>query len=96
MPIFLKDPQGILDYTVDWDDGYLTTGEVISSGSSNSQWFLSSTGITSASENQTTTTATINLSGGTHGVMYKATNRIRTSANRTDERTIFVKVWEPR
>ncbi len=96
MAIFLKDPQAVLDYTIDWNDGYLTTGETISTGTTNSVWAVSSSGITIDSEGQTTTTTTLTLSGGTHGVMYKATNRVKTSGGRTDDRTVYVKIWEPR
>ena len=83
---FIKDPGSILDYTIDWDQGWLAGGETIST----SVWKISPTGLTQDSEAETTTTATITVSGGTHAVSYYVTNVITTSAARTGERTIRI------
>lgn len=101
---FQKDPNAILDYTVDWS-AWLASGETIST----STW-TASTGITIATTpapSNTGTTATVWLSGGTvnggeelgvsGGISqraYRVTNRITTSAGRTDDRSIFVAVVE--
>ncbi len=90
--IFVKDPQGVLDYTNNWNDGYLETGETIST----SVWAITPNGLTQDSESETTTTATITVSGGTHGVLYSCSNRITTSGGRTDDRVLLVRVWERR
>lgn len=84
----VKDPDAVLDYQVDWSS-WLATGETISS----SDWVVQ-TGITETSASNTTTTATIWLSGGTAGVTYTVTNRIVTTANRTNDRSLYITVRE--
>ena len=92
MPGFIKDPDAILDFTVDWSDK-LATGEEISSSS----WVVP-TGITEGSgafaSTNTTTTATIWLSGGTLGETYNVVNRIVTDSApaRTLDQTLEIKV----
>lgn len=87
MTNYLKDPDERLDYTVSWSD-YLAVGETISSSS----WTVPS-GITQyQSATNTNTTATIWLSGGTHGEEYLVTNQITTSAGRIAERSLNIVV----
>ncbi len=87
-PTFVKDPDAVLDYTVNWSD-WLATGETISTSA-----FTVDSGITKDSESNTTTTGTVWLSGGTAGTRYEVTHRITTSDSRTDDRTFFVQVAE--
>lgn len=82
---FKKDPQEILDYTVDWSL-WLNT-DTISSAS----WTVEP-GITSVLETKTTTAVTIWLSGGTLGTSYTAASRIITVGGRTAERTIVIHI----
>jgi len=82
-----KDPNAVLDYEIDWGTNYLEVGETIST----STWIADS-GITVDSNTKTSTTATVWLSGGTAGTAYNVTNRIVTSASRTDDRTIKISV----
>lgn len=84
---FTKDPQEVLDYTVDWGANILATGETIST----STWTVPS-GITKDSDSKTSTTAVIWLSGGTADTDYDLTNKIVTSGSRTFERTITIGV----
>jgi len=82
---FRKDPDAVLDYLWDWTS-WLQTGETITTST-----FIVPTGITKNSDTNTATTCTIWLSGGTIGATYKITNRIVTSAGRTNDRsTMFV------
>jgi hypothetical protein len=90
--MFVKDPQAILDYTVDWTDWL--KGDTISTSS----WTVSP-GITvgdgtngAAAPSKTDTKTTIWFISGTLGVDYLATNRIVTVAGRTEDRTITVTV----
>jgi len=91
--VFTKDPNAVLDYVIDWsgdtDDGgpWLATGETITS----TTWTVA-TGITKDSDTKTTTTATAWLSSGTAGTDYIVSCKISTSANRTDERSLLIKV----
>jgi len=83
--IFVKDPQAILDYSVDWTD-WLETDTI-----SGVAWTVP-TGITQTAVSNTTKIATIWLSGGTAGVSYDITCRITTNGGRTDERSISIMV----
>ena len=83
---FYKDPDAILDYVIDWSD-WLTGTETIST----STWIVPS-GITEESSSNTTTTATIWLSSGTVPLGYKVVNRIVSSDNREDDRSIFIRI----
>jgi hypothetical protein len=84
---FTKDPSATLDYSIDWskwlaDDTILT-----------SEWTVP-TGLTQMAASNTTTKATVWLSGGTAGQIYTVTNRISTAGGRTDERSIIIRVAE--
>lgn len=85
-PIRLKDPNATLDYGFDWSE-WLATGDTISS----SDWTVPA-GLTEVSASNTTTTATVFLSGGTAGSSYDVVNRITTANGRTDDRTITIRV----
>ena len=84
---FIKDPDAVLDYVVDWstwlgDDAIAT-----------STWTVPA-GITKDSSSNTTTTATVWLSGGTTGAEYTLINRIVTAGGRTDDRSIAIMVMQ--
>ena len=84
---FQKDPDAILDYTVDWSR-WLGTDTILAS-----QWTVP-TDLTEVSAAHTPTSATVWLSGGTVGQSYPVTNRITTTSGRTDDRTITIRVEE--
>jgi hypothetical protein len=99
-----KDPNAVLDYLRDWgpevgatndgsstDDGWLQ-GDTISS----SAWSFTGpdTLLVIAGDTNTTTAATVWLSGGTAGRSYTVTNRIVTAGGRTEDRSINVEVYE--
>jgi hypothetical protein len=89
-PSFDKDPHEVLDYQIDWSewlDG--DTPDTIDT----STWHVPD-GITMDTDANTTTTATIWLSGGTAGEVYTVTNHITTAGGRTGERSINIKVKE--
>ena len=88
---FIKDPDAVLDYTVDWTE-YLN-GTSPEDTISTSSWSADG-GITVDSSDNNTKTATVWLSGGTAGRKYSITNQIVTSGGRTDERTITVNVFQ--
>jgi hypothetical protein len=78
---YLKDPDERLDYTEDWSD-YLVSAETISSVA-----YTVPSGLTNYNTSNTATTATIWLSGGTHGEEYLVGIKITTSAGRIAERS---------
>ena len=84
---FLKDPDAVLDYQIDWSD-WLDSDTI-----STSAWTVP-TGLTEDSDSNTTTTATVWLSGGTAGTSYSVINHIVTAAGREDDRTITIKCRE--
>jgi hypothetical protein len=90
-----KDPDAVLDYTIDWNASaasggpWLVTGDTIKT----SVWVVPA-GITKVSDTKSTTVTTVWLSGGTAGETYDIVNRITTDGGRTDDRTIRIIVEE--
>ncbi len=87
-----KDPQAVLDYTIDWlTEGWLVSGDTLSQ----SLWSADS-GITidSTSIDVPNGKTTVWLSGGTVGTTYKVTNSITTTGGRKDDRTLEIVVQE--
>jgi len=82
----LKDPSAVLDYGFDWT-GWLATGETITDYT-----ITVDTGITADSSTEDAGKVTVWLSGGTAGINYKVACLITTTAGRTDERTMWIKV----
>ena len=84
---FTKDPDAVLDYSVDWSL-WLAGDEIFTS-----EWLLEEGAlIEKATDSNTTTKATVWLRGGQAGTTYLVTNRIVTVGGRTADRTISVKV----
>ena len=97
---FLKDPDDVETYYIIWcspdntNDGSATdTGRLQSETISSDTWTVA-TGITKDSDSESNGIVTAWLSGGTAEETYKVECKITTSASRTDERTILVKVME--
>lgn len=83
---FLKDPQERLDYVENWTDWL--NGDTIAS----SAWTVPSGISQYGSATNTTTSATIWLTGGTHGQEYLVTNTITTTGGRIGERSLKILV----
>ena len=83
----LKDPSAVLDYVFDWREEWLAAAETITDHT-----ITADTGITVDSSTEDDGKVTVWLSGGTAGINYKVACKITTSAGRTDERTIWIKV----
>jgi len=81
----IKDPQATLDYPCSWAP-WLGTDTI-----SSVTWTVPA-GITQTAATNTTTSATIWLSGGTVGTRYTIVCRITTAAGRIDERSLIVRV----
>jgi len=88
----LKDPSAVLDYVFDWTE-WLATGETIAETITD-HTITADTGITVDSSAESDGKVTVWLSGGTAGINYKVACLITTTAGRTDERTIWIKVVE--
>lgn len=83
-----KDPDAVLDYSMDWS-AWLITGDSVSA----SDW-IAETGITIDSETVNGDITTVWLSGGTEQQTYTVTNRITTDDGRIDDRSVEVYVTE--
>lgn len=82
MSAYVKDPEAVLDYSIDWS-AWLA-GDTISTLTVTAI----TAGITVDSSSHTATTATAWISGGTVGSNYDIRFRVVTVAGRTDDRTI--------
>lgn len=86
MDTYIKDPQAVLDYKIDWSE-WLDTDAI-----SDSSWSTADTGITIDSDEFNTTETVVWLSSGTVGTTYTLTNHITTTGGRQDDRSIKIKV----
>lgn len=84
---FPKDPNAVLDYSVDWSRWL--DGDSIAS----SAWTVP-IGLAKVTETNTDTKATVWLSGGSAGQSYPVTNRVTTTGGRTEDRTFTIRVEE--
>lgn len=87
--MFTKDPDAYLDYQVDWTrwlEGIEDTIQAVT-------WLVPN-GLVKESESNTTTTATVWLSGGEAGQSYDVVCRITTANGRIDDRTLNIIVKE--
>ena len=99
MSKFIKDPNAVLDFKFDFaaltngsgTSNWLAAGETI-----NTVTVTADTGLTvdSSAITDTSTSVTVWLSGGTANTDYDVLCRIVTSAGRTDDRTMVIKVRE--
>ena len=83
-----KDPAAVLDWAFDWSD-WLGVAETITAST-----VTVDAGLTKDSATNTTTKATVWLSGGVVGTTYKVVNNVVTNQGRTDERTIAIRVTD--
>lgn len=84
---FTKDPNAVLDYTIDWTR-WLAGDQIAAS-----EWLVP-TGLTKVADSKTASSATVWLSGGTAGQSYPVTNRITTAGGRTEDRSFTIRVEE--
>ena len=84
-----KSASDVHDFTQNW------LAELVADTISTSTWTLD-TGITKDSDTNTTTTATIWVSGGTTGKTYKIINTITTASGRTHLKEWFLRIQDQR
>lgn len=90
MTLLLKDPQAVLDYSIDWGAEYLD-GDLLQA----SAWTVSPAeggGVTVAGEDFSATVSTIKAAGGTAGRLYRLTNEVTLASGRNDSRSIVLRV----
>jgi hypothetical protein len=90
MTLLLKDPGSSLDYSVDWGAEYLS-GDALASSS----WSVSPVedgGVAIVGSQSDLLIATVRVSGGTAGRLYRLTNHVTTASGREDSRSIMLRV----
>lgn len=90
MTFLLKDPEAVLDYSVDWGSEYLL-GDLISQ----SLWSVDpdeAGGVTIVGSDFDATTSTVTAGGGLPGRLYRLVNDIELQSGRFDRRSIVVRV----
>lgn len=83
---FVKDPDAIKDFSVDWGTNWLGSDVIATS-----TWIVP-IGIIEESNSFDDDVATIWLSSGTSGQSYELVNRITTLGGRHDDRSILILV----
>jgi hypothetical protein len=84
-----KDPEAVIDVAFDWATNWLAAAETISTYT-----VTVPAGLTLASHTSAAGVVTAWISGGTAETTYRVECKIVTSAGRTDERSIEVRVTE--
>jgi hypothetical protein len=90
MTLLLKDPDAVLDYSVDWGAEYLG-GDLLAE----SNWSVEpeeAGGVTIAGSNFDATTSVVKAAGGAPGSVYRLVNEVVTASGRVDSRSIVLRV----
>lgn len=93
MTLLLKDPEAVLDYSIDWGTEYLIGGDLIA----DSQWSVVPVeldGVSIVGSDFDATTATVKAAGGLPGRIYRLVNEIALGSGRIDSRSIVLRVEE--
>ena len=85
----IKDPDSVEDFTIDWA---ATLAESSPADTISTSAWSKDTALVIDSDSNTTTTATVWVSGGTDGTYTNLVNRVTTAAGRTLDRTIVLLV----
>ena len=88
MTSFVKDPNAVLDYSIEW--AKWLAGDQIET----SEWSTSDPALEASDGSNTVTRTTTWLSGGAAGQSYTVTNKITTTGGRTDERSFAIQVQD--
>lgn len=89
MKQFIKDPDAVLDYKMDWTAWLGETDVIVASS-----WKVDSEEIVVDSDSFTDTDTTVWLSGGLNRKKYLITNSIETDDGRKDDRSFLIKCLE--
>ena len=90
MTLLLKDPEATLDYSVDWGAEYLS-GDALTE----SEWSVipdETGGVSVDSSRFDLLVATVQVTGGISGRLYRLTNHVVTAEGREDSRSIMLRV----
>ena len=81
-----KDPNDILNYTIDWSQ-WLGADTIVAS-----TWVVQVVGISKVSDTNDTTTATVTLNGGVVGTVHPLLNHIITAAGLEKDMTVDIPI----
>ena len=90
MTLLLKDPEAVLDYSVDWGAEYLS-GDLVA----DSHWSVDPQepgGVTIVGNDFDASTAIVNAAGGIAGRVYRLVNDVVLQSGRIDRRSIVLRV----
>lgn len=93
MTLLMKDPEAVLDYSIDWGAEYLG-GDLLA----DSQWTVSPEepgGVSIVGSDFDATISLVKAGGGLPGRLYKLVNHVTLESGRIDNRSIVLRV-EPR
>lgn len=90
MTLLMKDPDAVLDYSIDWGAEYLGEDLV-----ADSQWSVTpdeANGVSVAASDFDGTTTTVKAAGGVPGRLYSLVNHVVLDSGRVDNRSIVLRV----
>jgi hypothetical protein len=90
MTLLLKDPDAVLDYSVDWGAEYLLDDLI-----AESQWTVDPVedgGVTVAGSDFDASTAVVKAAGGLPGRLYRLVNQVVLLSGRVDSRSVVLRV----
>ena len=90
MTLLLKDPDAVLDYSVDWGAEYLGGDQLATS-----EWSVEpaeSGGVTVEASGFDATTSMVKAGGGVAGRIYRLVNQVVLGSGRIDARSIVLRV----
>ena len=90
MSLLLKDPDAVLDYSIDWGAEYLG-GDLLAESAWSATPYEPG-GVAIVGSQFDATTASVKASGGLPGRLYRLVNQVVTAAGRTDSRSIVLRV----
>jgi hypothetical protein len=91
MTLLLKDPDAVLDYSVDWGAEYLDADDVLST----SDWTVSpdeADGVSIVGSTFDAKIAIVKAGGGIEGRLYRLDNHVVMESGRVDSRSIVLRV----
>ena len=90
MTLLLKDPEAVLDYSIDWGAEYLD-GDLLAG----SAWTVTpddSDGVAVVGDDFSATIASVKAAGGKAGKLYRLVNQVTLGSGRIDSRSIILRV----
>jgi hypothetical protein len=90
MTLLLKDPEAVLDYSIDWGAEYLGEDLIASS-----DWSVvpdEPDGVSVLDSSFDAAITTVNASGGIAGHVYKLINHVVLESGRIDDRSVVLRV----